>query len=64
MRKMRKGNSSLFSVFGGYDVCLPGMFGGGKFREKFAKPWPEVLLFKMGRGYILMGCFDTCLILF
>ena len=53
--------SCLFSVFEGYNVCLTGMFDGGDFRERFAKPWPLVLLFKMWWCYLPMGCFDTCL---
>ena len=53
--------SSLFPVFEGYDVCLPGMFGGADFREGLAKTWPLVLLFKMWWRYLPMTCFDTCL---
>ena len=51
--------SSLISLFAGYDVCLPGMFVGGDFREWFAKPF-YVVLFKMWWRYLPMCYFDTC----
>ena len=40
--------SSLISVFGGYDICLPGMFVGGDFREWFAKPFFQYYCLKCG----------------
>lgn len=39
--------SSLFSVFGGLEVCFPEMFGDGEFWEKFVKARFKVLLFEM-----------------
>ena len=49
-----------FQYLGDLTFCVPEMFDGGKFREKFVKPESVVVLFEMQR-YFPIGCFDTCL---